>query len=59
MKDIIKVVEDLWDDPERQREREKLLAEMEERGEVERIDDVLLIQAQQIENENWYLDRFL
>lgn len=54
MKDIIDVVEELWNNPERQREREKLLAEMESEGKAEWIDDVLLIRAQQIENENWY-----
>ena len=30
MKDLIKAVENIWNDPERQREREKLLAEIEE-----------------------------
>ncbi len=50
MNDLIKIVEDLWNNPERQREREKLLAELEERGEAEWIDDVLLIRTQRPEN---------
>lgn len=49
MKDLIKAVENIWNDPERQREREKLLAEIEKKGEIERIDDVLLAQIKYLE----------
>jgi hypothetical protein len=57
VKDLIKAVEEIWNDPERMKEREKLLAEMEKKGEIERIDDALLYRQAQDRNGNWSLDQ--
>jgi hypothetical protein len=47
MKDIIEEVEGLWNNHERQREREKLLESLEREGKAEWVDDVLFIQGEQ------------
>jgi len=45
VEDIIKTIEALWNDPERMEARAKMMEELERKGKILRIDDVLLIKV--------------